>query len=166
MKLDENHFESQPNSYTCAPAVIRIICRVLSIAPPPYDTLVNELGTNSEVGTSTHAVSSYLARIIKLHNLSVQLIETEGMTLHDLQRARTAGELVLICFRDPKDYEGHFALVLEASTEALRLADPHNGYGFQIGLNELDWRTDFETPERRGWSLRIRKSKESQKGLY
>src|SRR3989344_9346488 len=97
-------FYLQDNAYFCGPAVIQMVLASFGIKRSQAQ-LAKKARTNDETGTTTRA----LIRTLRAEGLLVS--GSDHSTTDQPRRALTAGRVVIVCFMDPDDEVGHYAVV-------------------------------------------------------
>lgn len=142
----------QPNDWTCGPSVLQMMLQQSGRVAPNLNAAEQLLGTTEADGSSTRSME----QVLRLLAGEANVCSGEGASVEYLRTLLAKGFLVVIQFREPENQVGHYALVEGISPCALQLCDPYHGPACVLKLENLDWSTQFEVPQRRGWYMALK----------
>jgi len=155
MIIKEQTFVPQRFDWDCGVACYLMALSNLGFQTPSFDSAVALLECSAEEGTTTIKLESALLELTKRSD-SIKFRSGEDGTASLLSELVTGLWTTIVCFREPIDGNGHFAIVQSVSQEFIVLADPEHGIARQIEIQNFDWCTGFEKPERKRWYLALR----------
>ena len=93
----------QIHDYYCGPAVIVTVLRAYGIRTTQKKT-ARLARTNKKIGTTTRGLVS------ALRSFGVEVNAGNGQTLGDIRRAIRDGKVVIVCYTEPNENVGHYAV--------------------------------------------------------
>lgn len=133
--LDIPYFR-QDTVYSCGAAVAQMLLRHYGIVRSER-VLMEELGTNSEVGTLHSALIEVLT------DAGLFCYVNNGSSLTEVARYLADGMPVCVHYIEPSTDDEHYAVVTEVTEHNVILNDPWNGERFRISATEFEtrWRS-------------------------
>lgn len=120
MKFRLSH---QINDHYCGPAAAVTVLRAFGIRATQR-TIARIAHTNKKVGTSTKNL------VFALRSFGLTVEARNKYSVRDLQRAFKEGEATIVCYTEPKQHEGHYAVLAGFRGENILLLSPDElGYG-------------------------------------
>ena len=107
----------QIHDYYCGPAVIVTVLRAYGIRTTQKHA-ARLARTNKKIGTSTKGLTS------ALRTFGVRVSGGNGQTLGDIRRAIRDGKTVIVCYTEPSENAGHYAIALGFRGGSILLLSP------------------------------------------
>ena len=110
-------FFKQENEYYCGPAIIQMIAGAygLSISQQEAARIAD---TTEADGTMTHNL------VEALRGLGASVGEGDDKNLEDIRKALAEDAIVVVCYTEPIEEWGHYAIVQKLDGEKIVLIDP------------------------------------------
>jgi predicted double-glycine peptidase len=136
----------QPNSWTCGPAVVRLILRCFG-RKKTIGEVIKELGIGRE-GTANRD----LKRIFRKYD--IRFMEKERATLEDIKR-RIKNHIIVVAYWIPCHKEAHYSIVQKISAKRVYFHDTWFGSNHSYSIEHFlkNWWDDEATH----WFLAVRR---------
>src|SRR3989344_4446351 len=107
----------QINNYYCGPAVVVMVLRAHGIHATQRSA-ARLLHTTKAVGTSTKRL------VGALRSFSLRVNAGNGLSLKDIHRALQEKSIVIVCYTEPREHQGHYAVVAGFRGTSILLFSP------------------------------------------
>jgi len=150
--IDEKDFVVQENDWSCGAAVFLMTQKAFQNIGTDFEEAIRLTGANKESGASNENMLNAFLTFEK----DCEVKSACGADIETLRTLLREGYLVTINFREPKDGEGHYAIVQGISESFLQLADPWYGRESILSLEDFDFRSGFSSSIIEGWYIAVR----------
>lgn len=127
------HHRQQINNYYCGPASLQMALGFFDFWIS-QKKLATELSTNKKLGTS----NKKMLAVAKKYGF--QAYSQSNSKISDIKFFLANNFPVIVNFIEPKNQEGHFAVVSALSKNEIKLSDPYNGKNFKLRLSDFNQR--------------------------
>jgi len=143
----------QKKSYTCGPASLKMVLKFFG-KNLNEDTIARKLKTSKQ-GTSHREIIDFARQN------GFYCYVHENSTIHELRHFINLGLPVIVNYIEPKDNEGHYAVVVGFKKNGLILNDPWNGANFILKEKDFKdrWHDRHKNYRCSGWLLVISKKR-------
>ncbi len=176
--ITADNFLPQPNDILCAPAVLAMAARVLTGALHDPRDLGRRLKATPRWGTNNSTLEDVAAQLFPGFHVHAEVTATgpkgEPFAPHAPWRAPAhlalvahleRGAFLIVNYREPKEGDGHYAIVESFSASEVVLTDPKHGRDLTLALDRFDWRSEHNNPCLLGWRLVIHREERRVIGL-
>jgi len=170
-RITKESYLAQPNNILCAPSVLAMAARVLTGRAEDVVALGKRLKATPRWGTNNTTLEAVAAALFPEFQVHSEVTATgpkgepfapaapwRAVALRDLACHLERGAFVVANYREPKDGDGHYAIIERLSDAEVVLTDPKHGLDLTLPLDRFDWRSEHNNPCLLGWRLVIHRS--------
>jgi len=174
VQVASHQFCSQPNDWSCGPAVVTMVCR--AVGAGEQDPIVGDRCSADQAGLIPEVVLRFCESTVSLGTSNPSLVQALRLLLptktiisgnclgsasppppeQRLPALLQEYSIVVINFIDAEDGVGHFSIVQGVGPEGLLLCDPARGPAEFLAWQAFDWRSGFSEPVQQQWYVALR----------
>lgn len=155
MKLKIPYYR-QKSDYLCGPTVLQMVFSFFNKHKTEAE-LLHDLGLTTEQLKESGIENDLMIRPAQRAGLYCYV--NEGSSFAELQYFIQLGSPIIINYIEPKDEEGHFAVVVGYNSvfRTIILNDPYNGRHFRISEKQLNkrWMSLFDKRQKHRWMMAV-----------
>ena len=129
----------QIHDYYCGPAVIVTVLRAYGIRTTQKHA-ARLARTNKKIGTSTKGLTS------ALRTFGVRVRAGNGQTLQKIRGALKAGTIVVVCYTEPSENVGHYAVVAGFRGRTILLFSPDERGQAPVAMEQKEFLQRWKDP--------------------
>lgn len=146
-------FYKQKKDYTCGPAVLKMVFGFFGIRVKESE--LAKLGKTNHTNGTNHEGLIYTIR-----KKGFYCYVHEHASINQIKHFLDLKLPVIVNYIEPKDEEGHYAVVVGHNSNHLILNDPYNGPKFKLTIEDFEkrWRGKHTNHNSKHWLLVISKN--------
>lgn len=143
-------FYKQQKDWSCGPASLRMALAAIGVYYTEQN-IAKQFNINSKRGTKNKSFPLFAEQ----HKLNY--LVSRNSTLQNIHNALKQEYIIIINYFDPKEKEGHYAVIKKLTPKKIYLLDPWHGPHHNISIKTflLLWKSGFEKEKK--WFFAIKK---------